>query len=120
MWSSCFPLRSNPSDGAPSYATRTAYVMAWNLWTRCRNNRRSSAKSAPLYFRLSKHADFLLENVELAYKARNAVAWGEKIPDENANIFNPIRGSTLEMKATKGTARADAVRKLLDAELAKA
>ncbi len=28
------------------------------------------------------HADFLLENVELAYKARGEVAWGKKIPEE--------------------------------------
>ncbi len=36
----------------------------------------------------SLHADFLLENVELAYKARKQVAWGDKIPDEV--FFNNI------------------------------
>ena len=30
----------------------------------------------------SLHADFLLENVELAYKARKDVAWGERIPED--------------------------------------
>jgi predicted peptidase len=30
----------------------------------------------------SLHADFLIENVDLAYKARNEVAWGKKIPEE--------------------------------------
>jgi predicted esterase len=33
-------------------------------------------------------ADFLLENVDLAYKARKQVAWGDKIPDEI--FFNDV------------------------------
>ena len=36
----------------------------------------------------SLHADFLLENVELTYKARKQVAWGEKIPEEI--FFNDV------------------------------
>ena len=30
----------------------------------------------------SLHADFLLENVDLAYKARNETAWGKQVPEE--------------------------------------
>ena len=30
----------------------------------------------------SLHADFLLENVDLAYKARNETAWGKQIPED--------------------------------------
>ena len=36
----------------------------------------------------SLHADFLLENVELAYKARKEVAWGKDIPEDI--FFNDI------------------------------
>ena len=61
----------------------------------------------------SLHADFLLENVELAYKARKEVAWGKDIPEDI--FFNDILAyANVDASTCAGTAATDGEAVILD------